>query len=338
VNCAYSKVSHQAEAGAVHSQDLRALRAESESTLEQLRSAHRSATEGLKAEHTTTLDVQVKELEKKLSNQAVELKATQDDLGKAKASLEVANSKLENVKKQRDEAVKEAAEIAATRPPGQAEEIERLKRQLANASDEQAALRDTLAITKSTIEETLANHVKELEEAAKGRAEEVTRLNASHDKELQSLAAQKSDLLTKLSDLDGELATLKASMPTEPTTPKTNDVARATSPGVSEAELQQMHQAHNLKLHDMQAEHEKAAKAAIAELENALNRIDELQQDVTRKAMEIQYLEQEQEETQDQITRYILLYSICKLTSDPTIYAPFRLQEDLASAKATHET
>ena len=37
---------------------------------------------------------------------------------------------------------------------------------------------------------------------------------------------------------------------------------------------------------------------------------DELQQEVTRKAMEIQYLETDQEESQDQITRYVKIFGL----------------------------
>ena len=55
-----------------------------------------------------------------------------------------------------------------------------------------------------------------------------------------------------------------------------------------------MHEAHNAKLHDLQAEHDKATKALKESLDASLSKADDLKQEVDRKAMEIQYLEQEQ--------------------------------------------
>jgi len=241
-------------------------------------------------------------LEKKLSSQALELKATQDDLAKAKASVETTRAEIKNLEHQRDEALREAKMIAANPPAGQAEELERLKQELSNAKDEEIALRETLALTKSSIEEMAANHSKDLEEAAKVRAEESIRLHASHDGEVHALVAQKTELLVKFSDLEGELATLKASISAEANTPKTNGAPRSASPGVSETELHQMHQAHNLKLYDLQAEHEREMKEIKEQLDKAFARVDELEQTLARRDMEIKYLERDQEETQDEIT------------------------------------
>ena len=69
-----------------------------------------------------------------------------------------------------------------------------------------------------------------------------------------------------------------------------------------------MHEAHNLKLYDLQAEHDRALRAVKDELAAALSQADELNQEVTRKTMEIQYLEQDQDESQDQITRYVRVF------------------------------
>ena len=66
-----------------------------------------------------------------------------------------------------------------------------------------------------------------------------------------------------------------------------------------------MHEAHNAKVHDLQAEHDKAFKALKESLDASLSKSEELQQEISRKAMEIKYLEQEQEESSDQITRYV---------------------------------
>ena len=61
-------------------------------------------------------------------------------------------------------------------------------------------------------------------------------------------------------------------------------------------------------MHDVQAEHERAMRVMREELEITRVKAEELQQEVTRKTMEIQYLEQDQEESQDQITRYVKVF------------------------------
>jgi len=293
-------------ASAAHGKELHAFREESDKTIEQINAAHQATIESLKAEQAAALDTQAKELEKKLSTQALELKATQDDLVKAKACVDETRAEVGSLTTQRDEAQKEAAALAAASPPpGQAEEIERLTRELKVSKDDQTATSEMLALTRASMEEQMTSQAKELEEVAKCHAEEVAKLRAAHDEEMANLATAKSELMVKISDLEGELATVKASLEAEHAAPRTNGAVHPASPGISEVELQQMHQAHNLKLHDLQAESEKATKVLKEELEKATCRIDELQQDVARKAMEIQYLEQEQDEKEDLIIKYV---------------------------------
>ncbi|KAG1820125.1 hypothetical protein EV424DRAFT_1615573 [Suillus variegatus] len=100
------------EAGDVHGEDLQALRAESQATIEQLRAAHQSTVDGLKADHEDVLASQVGDLEKKLCGQSLELRATQGDLAKAKAALESSRSDAESLKAQLEDA--RAAFVAAS--------------------------------------------------------------------------------------------------------------------------------------------------------------------------------------------------------------------------------
>jgi DNA repair exonuclease SbcCD ATPase subunit len=267
------------------------------------------------AEHADALESKTKELEKKLSSQNLELKATQDDLSKAKASLNASRIEVENLIAQRDEARAEAAAAAAgPAPPDHSAEIEALTKQLANSKDDQVALVEQLSLTKASLTDMSDNHMKELEQAAQGRAEEVTKLRTAHEEEVTALAQQKSEMLLKLSDLEGELATLKASIGTESAASlKSNGAAHPSSPGVTKEELQRMYEAHNLKLHDIQAEHERDLKALKDGLEASVTKSEELQQEVARKAMEIQYLEQENEDSQDQITRCVETSLIIKV-------------------------
>ncbi|KAG1757715.1 hypothetical protein EDB19DRAFT_1891426 [Suillus lakei] len=248
------------EAGDVHGEDLQALRAESQATIEQLRTAHQSTVDGLKADHEDILASQVGDLEKKLSNQSLELRATQDDLAKAK---DIARAQLEDAR---------VAFVAASASADQASEIDRLAKELGSFRDENVMLKDILA---------------ELEEAARGRVEDVMSLRAAHEEEIGRLAAQKSEL--------AEVATLQAQVAAEAAAaPKSN--------GAME-ELQKVHEAHNMKMQDVVADHERTVRDLKNEIDLLQSKVDEVHQDIARKSMEIQYLEQEQEESQDSITR-----------------------------------
>lgn len=302
---------YQIEAGEEHAVELQNLRASSNSTIEQLQSANQVRTEDLKREHSMTLESELKVLDKQINSLNLELKATTDDLSKAKASLDAARSEVESLTKQRDEALTAAATPKTS--PEHLEAIARLTSELSRSKDDLHAVTDMLNLTKASLSEMSRNHEKELEEAAKSRAEEATKLRTVHDEDIATFAAQKSELSIKLSDLEGELATLKASMSSD--RPKSNGVSAPHPPspdstGVTREELQHIHEAHNLKMYDLQAEHDRAVKALQEELKASHAKAEELQEEVSRKTMEIQYLEQDQEENQEQITRYVQFFGI----------------------------
>ncbi|KAH9486611.1 hypothetical protein JR316_0000676 [Psilocybe cubensis] len=293
------------EAARAHSEELKVFRANADITVAQLQQANQESINNLKSEHQSLMDSEINALKKQISTLNLELKATQDDLFKAKAAVETSNSEIETLTQQRDTA-RSQAEAAASLSPEHANEISRLTKELSNTKDDLAAMTDMLNLTRSSMTELSEKHVKELEEAAKSRADEVLKLREAHDAEVNTLAKQKSDLLVRLSDLEGELATAKASLEARQTSsPKNsgNGTIPASNSGITKEELIKMHEAHNLKVYDLQAEHEKAMKLARDEVESALVKVSELQQDIARKAMEIQYLEQEQEESSEQITR-----------------------------------
>ena len=250
-----------------------------------------------------------------MDHQNLDLKATQEDLAKAKAALESAQSEFTMAQAQLDEA-RAAAQAAAETTPKYLATIDRLSEELASTKNELASRTDTLNLTKTSLEEISRNHATELEEAAKGRAEEVTRIQAAHNEDVTALATQKSHLQLRLSDLESELATAKAATAAAEaaaaSAPKTNGnmAASAAPPVITKEELQQLHEAHNLKLHDVEADHNRKIRALEEELEAERSKADELQQVVSRRAMEIQYLEQEQEESQDQITRYVRFFGL----------------------------
>lgn len=267
----------------------------------------------LRLEHEAALESQVGDLEKRLNGVSLELRATQDDLSKAKAALDASRVEGESLRAQIEDA--RANFIAASANADQAADIDRLTKEIANLRDENVMLNDVLSVTKESLSEMSTNHSKELEEAARIRVEEVMRLRSIHDGELGTLAAQKSELTLSLSDLEGEIAMLKAQLTAvEPAAaPRSNGAVHASTTTVTREELQKVHEAHNLKMHDLQVEHAHVVRTLETEVRTLQTRLDEVQQDVARKSMEIQYLEQEQEESQDSITRYVKVFGLQSL-------------------------
>lgn len=283
---------------------------QSQATIEQLNAAHKTIIDELKAEHEAALDAKVKSLDKAISNQTLELKATQDDLAKAKAALSASLQEVDASKKQIEEAEKAASTVAASSASEHAGEVLRLTRELSSAHDEATALKEVLSAQKDSISEMSNNHSKELEVAAQARAEEVSKLRAQHDEEVFSLRKEKSELNSRVTDLEGELTTLQATVAAQSaasTSGKSNGVVATGSASVSKEDLQKLHEAHNMKLHDLEAQHERTVTSLRSELDETVSRTDELQNEVGRKSMEINYLETEAEEKEDTITRYVRL-------------------------------
>jgi peptidoglycan hydrolase CwlO-like protein len=214
------------------------------------------------------------------------------------------------LKAQLDEAHQATVTAAGAAASNKDTEIARLTKELSNVREDLDGLNEVFRATQESMREMGNNHQKELEEAAMGRAEEVSKLRATHDAEIQSLVSNKADLMTRLSDLEGEMHTLRASAPSTETvaSPKRNGLATVPAETVTKEELQRMHEAHNLKLNDAQAQHNKEIRALQEQIEAAVARAGEAEQDLERKKMEIMYLEQDQEESQDEITRYVKLF------------------------------
>lgn len=266
----------------------------------------------LQSEHQAALESQVTPLENRLNSQAVDLRATQDDLTKAKAALDAAHAEIETLKAQVE--ASRAAAIASSASADQMAEIEHLNKRLTSMQDENTMLNDVLAATKESLTEMAGNHSRELEEAARSRADEATRLRTKHEKEISALAAQKSELILSLGDLESEITVLKARLVTaESATSPRNNGAVPLPAGVTREELQKVHEAHNAKMLDQQDEHVRAVRRLQEEIDTLQNRLEGVQTDLARKNMEIQYLEQEQEESQDSITRYVKVFGLQSL-------------------------
>ncbi|KAH9984172.1 hypothetical protein BJV77DRAFT_1072339 [Russula vinacea] len=187
------------EAGDAHTQDLQVLREKSEEATEQLRASHQATVEGLKTDHEAALASQVQTFQKQLASQALELKATAEDLAKAKAMQSTSRQEMETLKTQLDEARQAALATASAAAADKDAEIERLTKELSNVREDLNGVNEVYHVARDSMQEMNNNHKKELEEAAKGRADEVSKLRAAHDVELQSLLTDKAGLVSKLS-------------------------------------------------------------------------------------------------------------------------------------------
>lgn len=306
----------QGEASDAHSQDLQALRSQSQAGVDQLLTAHQASLDSLKAEHQSALASQAKMLEKTISNQTLELKATQEDLQKAKAAHAASVSELEVLRVQLEEFTRSSESSAAASSAEHLIEIQRLTKELSAARDDNTALSEILGLTKDSLNEMSRNHKDELQDVAKARVEEVTRLKAEYDQQRTAHLKEKEVLSAQITDLQGEISTLHATAAAaaeRPKSPKSNGLSHARHTSVTAEELQQMHEAHNLKLRDLEANQEKALMGLKEDLHAAQARVEELQNEVNRKTMEIQYLEQDGEEKDDTITRYVKYVRIMKL-------------------------
>lgn len=231
---------------------------------------------------------------------------------------------LDSLKAQLEVARATAGVLASSASPDRTNEVNSLKKDLADARSDFTALQEVLAATNESIADMSNRHGRDLEEAAKARATEVTMLKSTYKSELAQSAKAKSDLASKLSDAQSEIATLKATITTEPAVPtatRTLGHARTESGPVTKEEIQKMHEAHNLKMNDLRAEYEKELRELREELETVNGKTKELESEVSRKAMEISYLEQEQEESNDMITRYVRLFGFKGLLGGALVLA-----------------
>ena len=273
--------------------------------------------EDAQARHAEILEDQVKSLEKHIANLNLELKATRDDLSKAKAGLEAALALETTLRAQIEQKDAEVAGIVI--PRDQSEEVGRLSKELANARDDLLNIQEAFKASKESFQQISGNHQAELEEAARVRAEEVTRIKAEQAEREVKFKEEKGELAGRISELEVEVATLKAAAEAQPAaapaTPRKEKDANGTVPGVTKEELQRMHEAHNLKVYEMEATHEQAMKVMKEQLEAAAAVAEEHKAMAERLQMEVTFAEQSAEDSENDIKQYVrvrfLLLSAC---------------------------
>lgn len=234
-------------------------------------------------------------------------------MAKSKAALEASSQELRSLEAQLEVSRSTAELLASSATPDRSGEVNKLKQDLADARSDLTALEEVLAATNESIADMSNRHTRDAEVAAEVHIAELTELSSTYKSELALLEKENSELSSRLSDAHGEIATLKATITVRPSTPintRPHGHGRTGSGTVTKEEIQKMHEAHNLKMNDLHADYEKKLKELEEELKAANGKTKELQSEVERKTMEISYLEQEQEESNDTITRYVKLFCL----------------------------
>lgn len=279
--------------------------------IEQLNTQHRSYIEDLKSEHIAEMNTQVKALEKANNEKSLDLKATQDDLAKAKASIAASANEIEGLKKQLEEAQRLVVSVTESSASEHVAELQRLHAALSDAQEEVTSLNSVIGAQKESITAMNENHKREREEAAHAHVEETSKLRSSHESESSSFAKVRESLETRVADLEGEVATLRATAAAAstypPPSPRTNGSARSGTPDVTKEELQRLHEAHNLKVIDLEAQHTKSVRNLTEERDSAHSRSTELTDALERKDFENNLLQQDNDDKEDMISRYVSL-------------------------------
>ncbi|KIY45748.1 hypothetical protein FISHEDRAFT_48752, partial [Fistulina hepatica ATCC 64428] len=292
------------EAAEAHGADLHTLRSNSDATIQQIHTANQVALESLRSEYASTIEDTVQKYEKQISGLNLDLKSAVGDLAKSKASLEVSRADVASLTSQCE--VLQAAAQDKSLPVEHLEEVEHYKKELAVARDDLAATNEMLDLTKASLQELSEKHGHELKASAEARAAEVSNLTAKHDDETHKLVSQKSELLIKLSDAESEITTLKATVAeAEQSSVKSNGTPQPpTSPGVTKEELLEMHRAHNLKISDLEAAHEKSIKLLEEQAESGKQEIVGLKEKIRHLKMEVELLTEQVDEGEDVLAQY----------------------------------
>lgn len=250
---------------------MQALRAQSQASIDQLRASHNASIEDAKSSFDSSLEEQVKHVEKQLATQSLELRATQDDLAKAKAALSNAAPEVDSLRAQLEEAKAAVATAVAAAGEGHVSELENARKALSVAQDDFANVNEAFQMTKESLSQMANSHTVELEEAAKARAEEVTKLRIAFDEEKTALLKERAELAARLAEVEADLNVARAAPahpPTPPLSPQGNGKAtHDAEPGVTREELERLHQAHSHKIMDLEADHAKAVEALKNQLE-----------------------------------------------------------------------
>lgn len=297
------------EAGSAHALELQQLRTESQATMEQLRTAHTNSLKELEASQAEALESAKKAFEKKLAELTMELKATQDDLGKAKSALTASQSEGESQRTEIQRLSKELEESKGASSDNQEKDvqIEGLRKQLSVMADDLEATKMAFTAQKESFHEMAESHQRDLEEAAKSRVEAVQELKKQLDEEKAGWAAEKRKLVQELEDervakeqAKAEAHAAQTALQTPPMSPKANG---QPSQHVPREELLKVHEAHTTKMAEVDAAHTKEVTALKKQIADLTTESNELKNTLSSRNLELQFLGDEKTELEEEVER-----------------------------------
>ena len=278
--------------------------------MDQVRAAHEATVQELNTAHEEALSTSSKSLEQKLNSVGVELRATQDDLAKAKANFAAAQNEVDALTTQVNQ-LKEAldtAQAAASSDAGQAAEIEQLKGEVFSLNDELSMVKGAFQATKESFAEISANHERELEEKAQMHVEQTQKLKAELEEERSSFAQTRTKLESELEDervakerAKAEALAAQTALQTPPMSPKAN--GNAPAPMVPREELQKLHEAHCAKLSELEADHQKALENIEEQLQGMKRDYEEASAALHSKTLELKFTESDKQDLENEIAR-----------------------------------
>ncbi|KAF9514068.1 hypothetical protein BS47DRAFT_1362016 [Hydnum rufescens UP504] len=298
------------EAGSTHSTELSSVRAESQASLERLRTGFQHEIEELKTTHAETLGEQTKMSEKHAKELTLNLAATTDDLAKSKAALAAAQTEIASLKTQVEEANR-AAEAASINADAQLKgQTVQAKQEAQNAREDLATFKQLLAESQESfaadMEGTKATHKRELEEVVAKHVEHTGALKASHGQELAQLSNEGVKLRSALEDEReakekalAQIASLQQ-VRSPPPSPRNGNAA-----GVGKDEIEKLHRAHNATLMTLEAEHNSGLRALKDELARKQEAVDEVRAEKERKELEISFMAEEKRDVEDELQRHL---------------------------------
>lgn len=284
-------------ASSEHKGELRKLRHEAELTIAQIQEAGKVKLENMNSSLATEAEERIAELRKRLGDTDLELRAARDDLLKTKASLSQKETELSSITNEYND-MKEMSKLGKREEANSSTEVADLQKKLEATIDELSGTRAAFEATKESIEAMSNNHRQELEESATKRAREMADLQQAFELEKADLIEKKNAALNKVHELEIEVKSGENGH-------VQSQAASTTSgpSGIPREELNRMYEAHNLKVHSLEANHRKSISEMEATLEQSLKFKEELQAAAERREMEIHFLTTENEENADRIKR-----------------------------------
>ncbi len=278
--------------------------------MDQVRASHETIVNELNAAHEEAVSTSSKSSENKLNSVGLELRATQDDLAKAKAKFASAQNEVDALTTQVNQ-LKEAldtTQAAASSDDRRAAEIEELKGEVSSLNDELTMVKEAFQATKESFAEISANHERELEEKTQLHVEQTQKLKAELAEERTSFAQVRTKLESELEDervakerAKAEALAAQTALQTPPMSPKAN--GNAPAPMVPREELQKLHEAHCAKLSELEADHQKALENIEEQLQLMKGNCEEANAALHSKTLELQFTETEKQDLENEIAR-----------------------------------